>query len=578
MRYFVYILLIVVGLWGCKSQEKIADKKKKPEEEEISKSYSDTKYTHLFIEGNKQKMLGNYQLAINLFKQCTEKNPAEPAAFYEIAQILNESGQYTDGINFAKAAVDLDGSNFWYRALYAEFLHETNDTEGAIDQYESLVEQFPEKRDLYLNLATLYQRNRDYKGVISTLNKLEKRIGIIEEVSMEKHRAYVRLGDVEKAAEEIKKLVKAFPEDTRYLGALADLYATNGYDDEAMKVFEQILEKDPDDPYVQLSLADFYKAKGENEKSYEHLVKAFENPRLEVENKVQILLSYYQLTEVFPELKEQAFELSELLVEKHPESPKAHTIRGDFLLRENKLAEARDEFREAIYREKGKFPIWSQLMLLESELNDLDSLAAHSKQAMDLFPNQPMSYLMNGISNFQLKNYKEAIESLELGKDLVIDDPALKGQFHSTLGDAYHANGQYEESDKEYEQCLKINPDNVYVLNNYAYYLSERKTNLEKAEEMSAKAIKLEPNQATFLDTYGWIKYQMGDYETALEYLNKAVDAGAGNSAVVIEHIGDVYFKLNQPEKALEYWKKAKGLGQGSEHLEEKIEKQTLVE
>lgn len=573
-----YIALFIVALWGCKTQEKVAENDKKPIKQQHSKSYNESYFSELFVDASKQKILGNFQLAINLYKQCTEQKPDEPAPYYEIGRLLFENGQFSDGLSFAKMAVDLNGDNFWYRVLYAQLLHQTGDTKGAIKQYEEMLTRFPEKQELYMNLATLYQQDRDYNGVISTLNKLEERIGISEEVSMEKERAYVRLGNVEKAASEVRKLIKAYPEETRYLGVLADLYATNGFDDEAMEVYEEILQQDPNDPFVHLSLADYYKAKGENEKSYEHLVKAFKNERLEVDGKVQILLSYYQLTEVFPELKEQAFELSELLVEVHPHSAKAYTIRGDFLLREDKKEEAKEAFRLAVHYEKNKFPIWSELMLLESELNDLDSLAVHSNEAMELFPNQPLSYLMNGIANFQLKAYKKAAESLEAGKDLVVDDLALKAQFHSTLGDTYHALGEHTKSDGEYKLCLELNPDNVYVLNNYAYYLSQRKENLQKAESMSARTVKLEPKQATFLDTYGWIKFQMGKYEEALKYLLQAVELGAGNSAEVLEHVGDAYFKLNQQDKALEYWKKADKQGQGSDKLKEKIEKATWVE
>jgi Tfp pilus assembly protein PilF len=71
---------------------------------------------------------------------------------------------------------------------------------------------------------------------------------------------------------------------------------------------------------------------------------------------------------------------------------------------------------------------------------------------------------------------------------------------------------------------LKYNPDNIPVLNNYAYYLSLEQTDLDKAEEMSYRTIKAEPNNATYLDTYAWILFQLGQYNDALFYIRQAID------------------------------------------------------
>jgi len=141
----------------------------------------------------------------------------------------------------------------------------------------------------------------------------------------------------------------------------------------------------------------------------------------------------------------------------------------------------------------------------------------------------------------------------------------------SSLGDAYHAIGKHEESDDYFELSLELDSENHFVLNNYAYYLSERNIQLEKAKIMSRKSNELHPDEASFQDTYGWILYKLGDYEKALNWLQKSELNGGNNSAIINEHIGDVYEKLGQRERALKYWKLASHIGGGSDQLLNKL-------
>lgn len=200
------------------------------------------------------------------------------------------------------------------------------------------------------------------------------------------------------------------------------------------------------------------------------------------------------------------------------------------------------------------------MLFLESELNDKEGLERDSKRAVELFPNEPIPYLFYGVVQLENKNYKEAVEYLEIGKDYVIDNPPLKTQFYATLGDAYNSMKNYEKSDAAYEKALEIDSKNIHVLNNYSYFLSLRGEKLERAEKLSALCNELEPNQSNYLDTYAWILYKQGKYVQAKEWLEKAVNAGGSKSAVILEHLGDVMYQLNQPEEALEYWKKLKNL------------------
>ncbi len=150
--------------------------------------------------------------------------------------------------------------------------------------------------------------------------------------------------------------------------------------------------------------------------------------------------------------------------------------------------------------------------------------------------------------------------------------------FYSRLGDTYHELKNHAESDKYYEKALALDPKNAFVLNNYSYYLSLRKENLEKAEKMSKLSNDLMPNQSSFLDTYAWVLYQMGRYEEAKVWIEKAIANSGSTNGVILEHYGDILFRLNKTQEAQEQWKKAKEAGGGSDFLDKKIADKKLYE
>ncbi|MCO6501044.1 MAG: tetratricopeptide repeat protein [Vicingus serpentipes] len=550
------------------NQKTVADL---PEKEQIE-------FNFLFLNASKERILGNYEVAANLFNQCIQMAGKEPAPYYELANIFDLAKSSELFLEYAEKAVKLDGENYWYKILYAHALQNSGNMEKAIVQYEELIQTTPENIDLYYDLASMQLYSKQYKDAIESLNKIEQKMGVSEELTLQKVKVYVKLNDLEKAAKEIEKLILFYPNEMRYRGELADLYMANNLPEKAFEVLEKILEVDPNNPYANLSLYDYYKNKGQNEEAFQAVKKAFQSPELGIDAKMQILLSYYSATESDNSLKKEAFELNKVLIETHPNDAKSYTIYADFLYREKKLEGAKENYLKAIEHDNSKFAIWSQLILIESELQDQESIMRDSKRAIDLFPNQPIFYFFYGATNLQKKNYKEAVDYLLIGKDYVLDNPPLLAQFYASLGDAYNGLKEYVKSDEVYEKALKIEPKNIYVLNNYSYYLSLRGEKLERAEQLSGLCNEIEPDQSNYQDTYAWILYKQGKFVQARDWLEKALKNGGGNNAVIIEHLGDVYAQLKDLDKALELWIKAKGVGEGTELLDKKIADKQLYE
>ena len=149
--------------------------------------------------------------------------------------------------------------------------------------------------------------------------------------------------------------------------------------------------------------------------------------------------------------------------------------------------------------------------------------------------------------------------------------------FYAILGDAYHSKNMMSETYEAYEKSLEYNSNNIMALNNYAYYLSLERRDLDRAEEMSYKTVKAEPNNATYLDTYAWILFEKANYEQAKLYIDQALQNDDSLSAEVLEHCGDIYFHTGDVDKAVEFWQKAKENGSTSTTLDRKIRQKKYI-
>ncbi len=531
-----------------------------------------------FSEGLIEKMKGNYPEAIDKFKKCLDVYPNHSASMYEIAFIDNGGGKNADAIPYAQKAVSLDENNEWYRLLLAKCFMETNKFSEASASFEKLVKQNPDKIDYYFMWSSALLHAGKPKEALEVYDRIEHMIGVTDDVSLQKERIFISQHQFDKAVAEAQKLIDANPGEITYYNMLAELYFQNNKPDKALEICNKIFQIDPHEPHTHLMLAEYYESISDDARSYSHVKAAFENPNLNIDEKVKILIGYFNVPEKFKSEREQSQELISILIQVHPHDAKAYSLQGDFLNRDGKSTEARDAFRKAIALDKTRYPIWQQVMVLDETLGDFDSMESDSKQAIELFPAQPYSYIFNASANYQHKKYKEAIETLNNGKDYVAGDKKLLAQFYSIQGDCYNATKEYSLSDEKFGKTLNLDPDNANVMNNWAYYLSLRNDNLDKAEKMGMKANQLVKDNASYEDTYAWVLYKQKKYDEAKRWQEKALEHGGEKNGTLLEHYGDILFQIGQTDKAFEYWQKAKAAGKYSDFLDKKLADKKMYE
>lgn len=579
-RFLFFLCVMCITIASCKSPKTTAKSGSTPKSKHKLTEKQQIDFTYIFYNATKEKSLGNFEIALGLYEQCLRINPYDPAPLYEIANIYNAQGSPRSALPFAMKAAYLEPDNEWYSLMLADCYIKTKNYNEAVKTYQQLVKKFPARLDFYEELAIAQLYAGKGEDAIKTYDKLESLLGgVNESVSMQKLNLYKQLGKEEKLLNELNRLIAAFPKEYKYYGMLGEYYMSKGMKEKAFEAYQKLLEVDPTNGFVHLSLADYYRAIKNEEKAYAELKLAFENPSINIDDKVRILLTYYyKVPQNKPEQKEQGIELSRILTNVYPDDAKAYSVYGDFLYRDSRNKEAKEVYLKAVALDKERYMLWSQLLLIDSEISDFESMYSESTQTIELFPNQPFPYLMKGIAAIQKKKHEEAVEVLKQGIDLVMDNKPLLGQFYSSLGDAYHGIKNNAESDKAYDNALAIDSNNSFVLNNYAYYLSIRKEKLELAEKMSKRSNEVSPGNSSFLDTYAWILYQLKNYTEAEVWIKKAIESGGNNSAVILEHYGDILWQLNQHEEAIKYWNTAKEKGAGSEFLDKKISDKKLYE
>ena len=303
------------------------------------------------------------------------------------------------------------------------------------------------------------------------------------------------------------------------------------------------------------------------------------NKKIDVETKVKILTDYLSDLLQKKENLGQAYQLFSELVDMHPQEESIYSLYAEFLLSQKKYKEAGEQLQVAVDLAPNNKQYWLQLMGVNMQLGELDEVITVGEKALTYIPDAAEIYMYMGSGYAMQKDYDKAIDILKRGiSHLDENNNALVSDYYGQLGDSYYLSGDKDKAFEAFENALLHNPKNTGVLNNYSYFLALDKRDLSKAERMSGDVIKIEPDNPTFLNTYAWVFFQQGNYTLAKIYLQNALNKGGDKSADLLEHYGDVLFMLGEVDEALQYWEKAKDAGSESEVLPRKIKDKKYYE
>ncbi|MBC7758430.1 MAG: tetratricopeptide repeat protein [Phormidesmis sp. FL-bin-119] len=531
----------------------------------------------LYFEGLHEKLMENYPQAAVSFNKVLDIDPANDAAMYELANMSFAQNKPTEAERLIRNAVTVAPDNEWYWSFLSEIYKKTNNISELVLVLEELIRLRPDKEEYYYDRANAFMILKKTDQAVAAYDEIESKFGSSQDLSSAKQRILLQQGKPEQVEEALETQIKNNPDDVRNYLYLSDVFIKSGNRDKAIEVLNRAKVIAPTNAMVRLALADNFKALKQFDNTFIELKVAFADPNLNIDEKVRIVLSFFPMFADFT-ARAYANELASIMTKIHPDEAKAFAIYGDVLFQEKKYTEARDSYKKALKLNDQIYQIWEQLIRIEVSQGDFQQAVADGEEALTVFPNQAELYLFTGIAYSQTKNYDKAVSYLKNAAELETEDPEIRVQIFSTLGDSYNALKKFKESDQSYDKALELNPDNSYVLNNYAYYLSLRGENLDKAEKMSRRSVQLNPNNASSEDTYAWILFKLKKYAEAKTWIEKALRNGTTNNSTQVEHYGDILYLLGEKDLALQQWIKAKGFGAGSENLNKKINEKKYVE
>ncbi len=531
-------------------------------------------YIEKFHEGLRLKAKGEVDNSIAAFNYCLNVRQNDDAVFYALSELYLQKKDLLRSSLAIQNASKIDPNNIWYTQEVTFMLFEQGKFNEAVKGFEKLIAKQPTNIEWLYGYAECLVRAGKIEEAIKTLDKTEDQVGRQPELTVQKFNLYVKNKQPEKGIEEINKARKEFPTEPVLIGTLIDYYFQTKQEAKAISMLEELTKADPENGRAHLGLSDVYRQQGKKKESLIELKKAFTCQDLDIDAKMKVLIN---IQEDGTKLTPEVFELVDMMVIQYPTDAKAHSIQGDFYLRSEKDDKALESYKMALKYDKSKYTLWNQVLIMEYQAGKYEDLYKDSKDCIELFPSIASVYLLNGVAANQIKKYESAVSVLEIGKELIVNDKSLHSEFFSQLGEAYFGLNRLIEGKTNYELALTYDPTSTLNMNNFAYRLALAKIDLDRAEELIKKANLISPNQPHFLDTYGWVLFQKGDYLNSLEYFEKAYKLSPSDK-VIVEHLGDGYFKNKETEKALEFWLNAKKLGSTNKNLDHKIEKKEYYE
>ncbi len=597
MKNLIFFLIIFVSINGfLVSQEKTYKDNKYYKDALISIKNIEAK--RHFIDGLTYSLQERSEKAILEFQEALifEENPA---IYFALGNELLKIEKFELAQKYFEKLLSYPDSVLqpYYLFGASQFYYQIYEFRKAANLLHRIIKNDSTYIDAYFVLASLYSSEDT-----DTTEKIYEKILEIDPENTralgELYEYYISQSDYDKCEKVLKSLIYIEPRNFNWKATLLTLYYIRNKNEEAKKVAFDWYEKYPKNSLLNFLIAQLLLDEKKYTDAFFHIDEAFSEISLSDSNLFSIgmydmifeksykdSVSRKSLIERF----EKRFKNNDTLISsfllalklidnQNIEDKLMNFVLGDKVSRENFKNIAYGIYRNNNYENsirlltplisyyENDVDFNSTLGFSYLQISDYNQAAKYFSKAIELSPENPDLLVLMGYTLGKIKNYNEAIEYCRNALKIDSKNHAALVNLPMLLKDA----GYYIESDSMYEEALKVYPDDSMIMNNYAYSLAERKYNLERALELSKKSLEKDSLVDSYLDTLGWIYFQMGDYETAAKYIKLAIDQGSP-SAEILEHMGDVSIKLNKVEDAKEYYELALKLNPENESIKQKL-------
>lgn len=515
-------------------------------------------YENLVITGVDLYSKGDYSAAKAVLKNVVGNDPSNDAALYYMAMIAAYENDTELAETYFQAAAALDPGNFWYRYRLAKLYSLTGRQELAVDMYEKMLKDFPKEKDVYFELVEMYASQQEYQKALDTIAEIEEVIGVTETLAMYRFNILRIMDRHEEAYESLKKYNSRYS-SPYVLSTLADYEMSMYNDSTALAYYDEALSLASDYAPALLGKAETYRVTRRYDEYFDVLYEYIGGQGAPMEAKAEYLMAVLQRTDpkfirsFRPQLDVAVFKA----VEAHPKDSVALQTAAIYFYSTERHDQAKVFFKENTETYPDSFGAAADYVEFLMYSDQWEELSQEGRKAYERFPKETTFLEMASVGDYNLGDYGKVLEICEKVLEVAPADSSKTLRAWSTMGDVYYKLGDSKKAFKAYGKALKVNPDYVYVLNNYAYYLSVEGRKLKKACDMSYKTVIAEPDNATYLDTYAWILHLQGKDDAAKLFFKKAMLYGGKESAVILDHYAEVLYALKEYDVAFIYWNMA---------------------
>lgn len=536
------------------------------------------KSSYIFLEAQNEKSRDKADAYFDLLRRAYDLDTTNTAAAFYLGHCLltmrgGNKTRYERGLALLKKHFDAHPDDFYETTFYSDACMMMGKTDEALRAIKRLCASNPGKLEVQARLAEAYTRTGDFVQSNATLDTIELHHGQSFQLTSKKINNYVALNDTAGAIGEMHRLLATAPRNARYNMGMAGVMQQFGKSDSALHYLNVAQEVEPDNGYTYLAKAEYFQEIGDTAAYDQQIYHALTSDNLEVESKLGVLVTYLrQQMQNGGDSTRRADELFAVLLSQHPHEADIHQLYGEYLM-------AHDDYKAAAEQQGYVLDInptdvtgWRRLVIIDIMADDYPAAIKAAERAMEYNPDSLELYTYVAPAYYQMKEYDKALHTYQLALSMADSaDVETRSDMIGGMGDVYFELGDTLKAFQSYERALELNPLNVGIMNNYAYFLSLSERELDKAERMSATTIKMYPDNSTYLDTYAWVLYKQGDTARALEYIRKAMACDDSPSSDLLEHYGDILDRDGQHEEAMAQWKRALELDPDSKTLKAKV-------
>ncbi|MCQ2288747.1 MAG: tetratricopeptide repeat protein [Muribaculaceae bacterium] len=542
------------------------------------------KAEYYFLEAQNEKSREQEDAYYDLIERAHQLNPTNSTySFYLGFAILSMPNitrtQANRALELMKEHYEACPNDMYETTFYSDACMMLGNPGDGLKAIKTLSDRNPYRIELQSRLADAYARVGDFASSTAVYDSIEAIHGKNLPITSKKLSNYVALKDTLGAINEMRALLATAPRNAEYNITMGSIMQQFGMPDSAIHYLDLAQQAEPDNGYTYLAKAQYYMLNGDSAQYERQLHQALINENLDIEDKMQLLVSSVKDMIQSRDSSGRADTLFTVLIRQHPHEAGVHEMYSEYLMYKQDYKQAAEQLQYMLDLNPTDADGWRQLMVVQMMNEDFQSAIKTADKALEYNPDSQALYLYIASSYYQMKQYDKALETYNTALAKADSTEVMTlSDIKGGMGDVYHELGQNEMAYKYYEESIELNPSNVGIMNNYAYFLSLDGKDLDKAERMAGLAVKSSPNSATYLDTYAWIYFKKKDYTMALLYIRRAIDNDDTHSGEVYEHYGDILFMSGEVEQAIEQWKIALEKDPDNKLLEKKINQKTYLE